>query len=78
MVSNFLFLHASIAEKHHLSSPTATKASHCQKPCWDQAILSSLVNKPVGTWLLLIICHALIDAPENLPNLEHFPLWGHF
>ena len=50
----------------------------CQKPCWDQARLSSLVNKPVGTWLLLIICHALIDAPENLPNSEHFPHWGHF
>jgi hypothetical protein len=28
----------------------------------------------VGT-SLMIFCHVFIDAPENLPNSEHFPHW---
>ena len=30
----------------------------------------------VSKCLLLICCHGLIHAPENLPNSEHFPHWG--
>ena len=29
----------------------------------------------VSKCMRLICCHVLIDAPENLPNLEHFPHW---
>ena len=52
-VSTFPFLHASNAEKPHLLLPSQQRLHKlrflqklgCQKPCWDQARLSSLVNK---------------------------------
>ena len=54
-VSTFLCLHANNAEKPHLLLPSQQRLYKlcflqklgCQKPCWDQARLSSLVNKQV-------------------------------
>ena len=53
------FFHKSNAEKSHLSFPTQQrlhklrflKKLGCQKPCWDMATLSNLVNKQVGAWV---------------------------
>ena len=57
LVSTFPFIHAGIAEQTPTSVVPSQKRLHklsflqklgCQKPCWDQARLSSLVNKQVG------------------------------
>ena len=58
LVSMFPFIHTGNADNPHLSSPTQQRLHKlcllqklgCQKPCWDQARLSSLVNKQVVTW----------------------------
>ena len=55
-ISTFPFLHASNFEKFHLLLPSqqmfhklcSLKKPGCQKPCWDQPRLSSMVNKQVG------------------------------
>ena len=55
-ISTFPFLHASNSETLHLLLPSQQRFHKlcflqklcCQKPCWDQARLSSLVNKQVA------------------------------
>ena len=55
-VSTFPCLHANNAERPHLLLPSQQRLHKvrflqklgCQKPCWDQARLSSLVNKQVS------------------------------
>ena len=52
-ISTLLFLHSNNSEKPKLLLPAQQKVPKlrflqklaCQKPCWDQARLSSLVNK---------------------------------
>ena len=56
-ISTFPFLHASNSEKLHLLLPSQQRLHKlrflqklgCQKPCWDQATLSSIVNKQVAS-----------------------------
>ena len=57
-ISTFHFLHAINSNKPHLLLPSQQRLHElhfmqklgCQKPCWDQARLSSLVNKQVETY----------------------------
>ena len=66
-VSTLPFLHASNAEKPHHLLPSQRRLHKlrflqklgCQNSCWDQARLSSQVNKQIATngATLLIIMH---------------------
>ena len=63
-LSTFLFLHASNKEKPNLLLPSQQrlyklpflKKLGCQTPCWDQARLSSLVNKQADCTLHTLHC----------------------
>ena len=76
--STFPFLYASDAEKIHLLHPSQQRLHKlrflqklgCQKPCWDQARLSSLVNKQVAIGI-----GSLGWAKGRVKKKENYPLF---
>ena len=63
LISTLSLLHAINAEKTQLLLPSQQRLHKlrflqklgCQKPCWDQARLSSLVNKQVAPILPIVV-----------------------